>query len=237
MATDQRTDVHVELQLPLEVDYCHPSGGHSQFLFVRHGRTDGNVRRILVGRTDIPLDWLGYRQAEAVAEYVTTLPRPDVIIASPLLRARETAEAMARRFGLPIEIEADVAELNFGAYEGWTFEEIRTRHPDFATSLVDLEFDTHWPEGERLSEFHRRTRNALAKLARLYASHKAIVVTHGGFLGSLAAQLLRTPPNDWPRYQFRNASLTHLEVTADRSVFHRFNDDAHLGMLDPEAAR
>jgi broad specificity phosphatase PhoE len=222
------------LTLPVELSFGHPAGGRSNFYFVRHGRTDGNVRRILVGRTDIPLDDVGRRQASAVAQHLAASDRPDVIVASPLLRARETAEAIAALLNMPIEIDPELAELNFGSFEGWSFDEIRQQRPDFAAQVADFEFDVHWPDGERLSEFHFRTRSALTNLATRYASHSAIVVTHGGFLGSLASQLLGSPPNNWARYQIRNCSVTHLEITAEGSRFHRYNDDAHLVLSQPD---
>jgi broad specificity phosphatase PhoE len=225
------------ITLPIEVVFPHPTGGRSEFYFVRHGRTEGNVRRILVGRTDIPLDELGYRQASAVADHVSSLPRPDVIVASPLLRARQTAHAIAERLALPVEVDPDIAELNFGEYEGWSFDDIQAHRPEFAEKFSDLEFDTHWPGGERLSEFHLRVRSALDNLAKRYASHRAVVVSHGGFLGSLAAQLFGTPPNDWSRYQIQNCSVTHLEIAAERTIFHRFNDCAHLEAVNMEPAR
>lgn len=220
--------------LPIEIPFAHPSGGASELFFVRHGRTDGNVRKILVGRTDIPLDELGYRQAAAMAAHIEHVAQPEVIVSSPLLRARETAQAIADRLDLPVEIEPGIAELNFGTYEGWTLEDIRAQEPEFAAQFSDHEVDMYWPGGERLSEFHLRVRDALSSLATRYASHTAIVVSHGGFLGSMAAQLLGTPPNDWSRYRIRNCSITHLVIRKDHSVFRRFNDCAHLDALEPE---
>lgn len=219
---------------PLELNFTHPSGGRTEFFFVRHGRTEGNARRILVGRTDLPLDDLGVRQAVAVAEHFAASSSPDVIIASPLLRARATAQAIADRLSLPVEIEDDLAELNFGDYEGRSFDEIADEEPELAAQFRDIEMDAHWPGGERQSDFHERVRRVVLSLATRYAAHTAIVVAHGGVLGSLASQLLGTPPNDWARYQFRNCSVTHLEMSADRSVIHRLNDVAHLVTIELE---
>jgi broad specificity phosphatase PhoE len=106
--------------------------------------------------------------------------------------------------------------------------------PEFAARFLDYEFDAQWPGGERLSEFHDRVRRVVTSLATQYASHTAIVVAHGGVLGSLASQLLGTPPNDWSRYQFKNCSVTHLELSSERSVLHRLNDVAHLVSIELE---
>ena len=105
MSRSERGAFTATMDLPIEVPFGHPTGGRSEFIFVRHGRTEGNVRRILVGRTDIPLDELGYQQAASVAAHVGTLARPDVVVASPLLRARETAQAIADVLDLPVEID------------------------------------------------------------------------------------------------------------------------------------
>lgn len=215
-----------------EVEFPHPTGGRTEFFMVRHGRTDGNVRKILVGRTDIPLDEHGVQQAAAVATYVHGNIRPDVIVASPLQRARDTAGAISALLGLPIEIEPEIAELHFGTYEGRAWAELIESEPAFAAQFQDFEADLHWPGGERLSEFHARVRDAFARLAASYANHSAIVVTHGGVLGSLVSQLLGTPPNDWSRYQIRNCSVTHLEVRPHGSILHRLNDVSHLADID-----
>jgi broad specificity phosphatase PhoE len=228
----ERAAFSASIELPIEVPYAHPVGGRSEFIFVRHGRTEGNVRRVLVGRTDIALDDLGYRQAAAVAEHMGTLSRPDVVVASPLLRARETAQAIADHLDLPIAVEPELAELDFGHYEGWSFEDIRAQQPEFAAQFADFDRDAFWPGGERLSEFHQRVMSVLSALATRYASHTAVAVTHGGVLGSMAAQLLGTPPNDWSRYQIKNCSVTHLEIGQERSIIHRFNDCAHLDLVE-----
>lgn len=227
--------VNVETFSATEVDFPHPTGGLTNLYLVRHGRTDGNVRRILVGRTDIPLDDLGVLQAAAVAMYFHGQPRPDVIIASPLMRAQHTAAAVSELLGIPIEIDPDIAELNFGRYEGWSWADLMEKEPEFSSQFSNFDLDLQWPGGERLSDFHHRVRTAFSRLAARYANHSAVVVSHGGVLGSLASQLLGTPPNDWSRYQIRNCSVTHLEVGRQRSVLHRLNDVKHLELLETQA--
>ena len=78
----------------------HRFGGATTFLLVRHGRTEANRRRLLQGQTDIPLDRLGLRQAELVASRIAELPRPDALIASPLSRARVTAETIGAQINM-----------------------------------------------------------------------------------------------------------------------------------------
>jgi broad specificity phosphatase PhoE len=215
-----------EFPSPLEI--THPTGGTTNFVMVRHGRTEGNVRRVLVGRLDIPLDELGEKQAAAVGEHLYGSHKPDLIISSPLIRAHNTARAIAAHCGLPITFDEELMELNFGAYEGFSLDQISEVDPDFAATFGDLEHDRQWPEGERLSEFHRRVMEAFMRLARTYDNHTIVVVSHGGVLGSFSAQLLGTHPNDWVRFQIQNCSITQVELGPQGSVIHCFNETTHL---------
>lgn len=90
----------------------------STFLFLRHGRTDHNLRRIVQGHTDIPLDAVGRAQAIAAAELLAAHPPVHRIVSSDLSRASATAQAVASRLGLPLSLDADLRERGFGPFEG-----------------------------------------------------------------------------------------------------------------------
>ena len=232
----ERSVVSVEIpSFPAPVSIAHPTGGQTNFVLVRHGRTEGNVRRVLVGRNDIPLDALGERQAEAVGAFLAATHSPDVVISSPLIRAHNTARAIAARFNLPISFDAELMELNFGAYEGYSLQEIQREDSEFAATFGDVEHDRQWPEGERLSEFHGRVMHAFLRIAGEYPRHTIVVVSHGGVLGSLAAQLLGTHPNDWARFQIQNCSVIQVEFGLDGSTIHCLNEIGHLADVTDEA--
>jgi len=92
------------------------------FWFLRHGETDWNARGLSQGNVDIPLNTLGWAQAERAAkalEALSTGPRTiATIIASPLSRARNTAEVVAAKLGLPVETDEGLREVSFGVQEG-----------------------------------------------------------------------------------------------------------------------
>ena len=83
----------------------------------RHGETSWNARNIICGRTDIPLNERGKEQAMLLAERLAGVSI-DRIIASPMIRARQTAETAAEKHGLPIMFDERLIEQNFGIYEG-----------------------------------------------------------------------------------------------------------------------
>ena len=88
------------------------------FWFLRHGETDWNAQGLSQGRTDIPLNAVGLAQAERAARTLRGIGGIATIIASPLVRARRTAEIAAEALGLPVGLDAGLQEVNFGEQEG-----------------------------------------------------------------------------------------------------------------------
>jgi broad specificity phosphatase PhoE len=213
----------------------HPTGGRTSLCLVRHGRTLGNVRSVLVGSTDIPLDELGIQQAHLVGERLAAAVKADVLLSSPLQRARVTAEIIGGKMGLIPEIRPNLAEWNFGAAEGLSLETVAMQHPELAVRFADHDdFDVGWPEGEIRRVFHDRVYKEFFDILTAFESHTLIVVAHGGVFGSLLAQIQGRSPNDPKSFDIRNCSVTHLEVSVDETAVHLLNDVEHLNSLtDP----
>ncbi|HEY8447160.1 MAG TPA: histidine phosphatase family protein [Thermomicrobiales bacterium] len=211
---------------------AHPTGGRTTLYLVRHGRTQANHERRLLGSTDAPLDTLGIQQAQRIAERLAAEIRADVLLTSPLQRALMTAQAISERIGLEPRTIPGLAEMNFGDMEGLLFDELLARHPELAKRALDASSgDFAWPNGESLLGFHQRVRSTFASILTEYASHSAVVVTHGGVLGSLLSQLEARPANDWRTYTIMNCSLTHVEFNGDGAQVYVINDCRHLGDL------
>jgi broad specificity phosphatase PhoE len=134
-------------------------------LLVRHGETDWNAEGRLQGHTDRPLNDFGRRQAAALADRLAG-DGIDAVYASDLARARETAEILAERLGLPVVTDPDLRERNWGNWEGLTGSE-RDR-----VEYVGEERDVH---GERVIR-------AVRRIAELHPGERIVVVTHGGSL-------------------------------------------------------
>lgn len=208
-----------------------PAGATTLYL-VRHGRTDSNVRGLLHGSTDVPLDAHGLRQAHRIAERLATEVEIDVLLASPLQRARTTAEIIGDRIGLRPRTLPELVEMDFGALEGVTVEQIIADHPEIAGRLADLEDDElAWPGGESRRQFHDRVLAVFLAILTEHHAHRVAVVAHGGVIGSFLARVHGVSPNDWTTYHTGNCSLTHLDIRPDRTTLHRFNDVVHLEIL------
>ena len=135
----------------------------TRLLLVRHGETDWNAAGRLQGQTDRPLSDFGRRQARQLAEELAD-EGLEAIYSSDLSRARETAEIVSERLGLPVVLDADLREKDWGTWEGLTAVE-RDR-VDFL--------------GESTEEHQERILRALRRIAEQYPDARVLVVTHGG---------------------------------------------------------
>jgi broad specificity phosphatase PhoE len=139
-------------------------------LLVRHGETDWNAEGKLQGHTDRPLNDFGRRQAKALADRLTG---EDIaaIYASDLSRAKETAEIVGERLGLPVVIDADLREKNWGSWEGLTSDE-----------RLNVEY-----EGETTEDHRARILGAVGRIVERHPAQRVVVVTHGGSLRRIQA--------------------------------------------------
>ena len=151
----------------------------AQILLARHGETDWNRDRRVQGHTDVPLNANGIAQARALAEELATEPLI-AVFSSDLARASDTAAAVAGRHGLPVTIDPDLREKNFGSWEGLTDTEIGERFPDAKRRF--------WGDGETTEAVAER---AVAAVARIRSGHPEgllLIVSHGGPLRALLAR-------------------------------------------------
>lgn len=157
----------------------------TEILLIRHGETEWNAVRRLQGHLDIALNAEGERQAAALGQALSDEPL-DVIIASDLQRAMQTAQAIALPRDMTVEIDPGLRERCYGAFEGVLYSEIAGRFPEAYAAWQARDVDARFPDGERkaetLREFHERAISTITRLAARYPNKKIALVTHGGVL-------------------------------------------------------
>jgi probable phosphoglycerate mutase len=146
-------------------------------LLARHGETDAKRRRILLGRSEMPLNAEGRRQAATLGEAVAG--RGIVrLYASPLGRTVETAAIVGARIGLEPVLDARLVETDKGRWEGMARADVKAAERDLYRQLRDDPERFRFPGGETLAEHQRRVLAALREIAR--GPLPALVVCHDG---------------------------------------------------------
>ncbi|MCA1841934.1 MAG: histidine phosphatase family protein [Actinobacteria bacterium] len=184
---------------------------------VRHGATERSVEGRHTGRADIPLTDEGRRQAGMVRERLAGRPFALVLV-SPLKRALETAQLAG--YGDVAEIEPDLMEWDYGAYDNLTAVEIRRERPGWTP------WEGGFPEGETLDQLAARAERVLAR-ARPVEGDVALFA-HGHILRVIAARWLEQPAIEAAHYYLSTASLSVLGRERETPVIDRWNEACHL---------
>jgi probable phosphoglycerate mutase len=142
----------------------------------RHGQTAYNLERRFQGHLPVPLDDTGREQARDLAERASAHAFA-ALWCSPLLRARETAEIVAERIGLPIREDARLMETDAGDWTDRLFTDVMAEDPDGFTGFIEGRPDFAFPGGESFAAQGERVAAALADVER--GDLPALVVCHG----------------------------------------------------------
>lgn len=215
-------------ETPVSALVRHPANGETELYLVRHGQTNANLTRRLVGMTDVPLDALGEQQALLVGERFRAIDI-DAIVTSPLHRARRTAEAIGAVTGIQPQPVPGLVEIDFGRAEGLTIEQILEQFPEMEGRLADIhDAELGWPGGETRRGFHERVMTAFLAILERFVGKSVAVVCHGGVISSFIAQLFDVTAANFLEHSVANCSITHLLVTANETRIHCLNDVVHL---------
>lgn len=203
-------------------------GRPTRMLLLRHGQTELSVQRRYSGRGNPELTELGRRQAEQAARYLASRGGIAAVISSPLARARDTAEAAARALGVPLTVDADLIETDFGQWEGLTFSEAAQRDPEVhAQWLSDTSIAP--PGGESFAEAHRRIRRARNRIIAEHGEATVLVVSHVTPIKTMLRLALDAGPSLLFRLHLDLASLSIAEFYPDGGASVRLvNETSYL---------
>jgi alpha-ribazole phosphatase len=198
-----------------------------RLILVRHGATANNAEGRFTGHLDVALSPQGRLQAEAVAAALVREPLP-AIISSDLARARQTAEIIATRIGVPLELDANLREIGMGAWEGLTFADIQRQYP---TEWAEWQQEASLvapPGGETLLAMLARAGQTLDHCCRTYPDQAVLWVTHGGLIGALVCHLLGIGLEHRRQLRRDNAAISELHLDGPQAILARLNETAHL---------
>jgi ribonuclease H / adenosylcobalamin/alpha-ribazole phosphatase len=205
-----------------------PQGQPTTTLLLRHGQTPLSAERRFAGRGDIPLTEAGRRQAAAAASRLSARGGIDVIVTSPLQRARRTAQAVAEATGAPLQVENDLIEADFGKWEGLTFAEAAAQWPDEMMAWL-ANADVAPPGGESFATAAHRVLGALDRLLAAHPQRTMVLVSHVTPIKTLVCRAILAPPAALFRIHLDVASLCEIDWFSDGPALVRsLNDTAHL---------
>lgn len=185
---------------------------------IRHGETEWNKIGRIQGTTDVPLNEKGKLQAQACGSHLMN-EAWDVIVTSPLKRAKETAAIINETMRLPMVEMKEFQEKHFGKAEGMTAEERYGLYPD-----------KNYPGQEQPQEFHGRLSNGLSQLNERFGNRRVLVVAHGGVINAILEQLAHGEYDGEVRLQ--NGGMNHLAYASERWEIQHYNSIDHLELLD-----
>jgi alpha-ribazole phosphatase len=173
-----------------------------KIILVRHGKTQGNLEKRYIGRTNEPLCADGFEQAAALFKS-GVLPRPDKLIASPYLRCTQTAEILYP--GITCEINDDLRECDFGNFEGKTHDELQDDKE--YTSWIETECLHDIPGGESVTGFKKRCCSAFVEaVINMPDDATVAIVIHGGCIMAILEHFAR-PQKSFPEYYVQNCEV------------------------------
>ncbi|GAA1670743.1 acid phosphatase [Fodinicola feengrottensis] len=192
-----------------------------QVLLIRHGQTEWAAAGRHTGRTDVPLTAVGEQQAKALRPLLAELlgdTTASIVLSSPMERARRTAELA----GLSVTgVDPDLAEMDYGAYEGMTTPEISRTVPGFTVWTHPL------PGGETPAQVGERADAVLSRVGA--AGGTAVLVAHGHLLRVLGARWVGLDPTGGGLLALGTAAVCVLGREHGRPVLRHWNLQATNG--------
>ncbi len=197
----------------------------SALWFIRHGEPHPDVRGRCYGRLDVGLSDEGRRQMAQVAARLAGVPLA-AIYASPRKRTIESAEALAARHACGIQVLDALREIDFGDFEGMTYDAIARDHAELYRQWMETPTEVQFPNGESYSIMRVRVARALDELLARHAGESIALVTHGGVNRIILAGALSIPPDHVFRVGQRYAALNLIRYTGDYPIVEIVNGQA-----------
>jgi broad specificity phosphatase PhoE len=181
-------------------------------LLMRHGETPWNREGRVMGRNPVEIDERGRAQVTAAVDLVRAL-KPDLIVTSPLVRARQSAEIIAEAMGLPILEEPLIAEVKYGRWEGMSYHELVT-DADYL-SYREEPILSPTPGGETIPEVQARGVEAISHTLKRNDGGRVLFVSHGDIIRTVLCHFIGMELRHFRRIRVDNAALSAVQVAGE----------------------
>jgi|UniRef100_A0A7C3WRR8 broad specificity phosphatase PhoE len=193
-----------------------------EIYLIRHGETDWNKEGRFQGRTDIPLNERGKKQAQILSEYLIK-ENIDFIYSSPLKRAYETALPLSQKLNKEIIIRKNWIEFDFGEWEGLTVKEVHEKYPIERDLWLYHTERGRIPKGESFKNAYERLKLEKEFILEEHQNHKIVIFTHGAIIRAALYVFLEIPYLGFGRVTVSSCSVTHFKINRGKFILTRLN--------------
>jgi ribonuclease H / adenosylcobalamin/alpha-ribazole phosphatase len=216
------------------IGWANDLGTPTLMLLGRHGATEFSLEKRFSGRggADVGLAPVGVAQAEALAAEIVARDGVDVVITSPLLRTRQTAQIVADATAAEVLIHDDLAECSFGEWDGFTFDEVQRSWPAQLQAWL-ASTDVAPPGGESFAACRDRVDAARRQMLAEHAGQRIAVISHVTPIKLMVGLCIDAPLHSLYRMELRPCSISTIAWFADgNSSMFGFAESAHLRRVD-----
>ncbi len=199
-----------------------------ELLLIRHGQTDWNAERRIMGNQPIGLNEVGKSQIQKLAELLKPLPI-ESIYSSPLQRTEETSQIINAGRNLKIEFHQNLREIEYGDWIGKTFQEIKA-----LPGYVEHYHSPHLPvcnNGESLTAVQARGVGFIESLRKEFKKRRIAIVSHADWIKCVVLHYLQIPLSQIYQLRIDNGSVTYLTLEEKKNRVISINHTADFDKL------
>jgi broad specificity phosphatase PhoE len=199
----------------------------TQIILVRHGRTPWNKDKIFRGTYDIPHDEVGQEEARLTGEWLKDV-NIHAAYCSPLSRARDTAEAVARHHGIAVQDLPGLIDLNYGDWQGVPLAEVKVKYADLYRQWETAPHTVRFPNGETLDEVRTRTLAAVEEVLKAHPNQVVLLAAHRVVNKVLIAAFIGLDNSHFWRIGQDTTAINRFQWTGSTWNIMLVNDTCHL---------
>lgn len=207
----------------------------TRICFIRHGETDWNVTKRIQGQTDIALSETGHAQALAMAFNAAHYDF-STIYSSDLIRSSATAQMLATRCELEVQLLPKLGERNYGIFQGCTAAEGALKYPAAYAHYVARDLNYDFETGESLLHFAARVAEAVDFMVRHHSGQTLAVITHAGVLDIIYRKATGRPLHTPRDFVIPNCALNWFRFDGQGWHLEAWDDHRHLTKVLMESA-
>ena len=198
-------------------------GKNTEIIFIRHGETDFNRARLYFGHLDPDLNKTGVEQLRKTKILFEKREKmPDVVFSSDLKRCSQSMEILQIDEETEKILTEDLREINFGIFEGKTYEEIKNKYPEKVEKMKNDWRNFKADKGESINEMMLRVAEKMNEIINQYRNKKILVVAHAGVIQALISYYLFGNLDGYWKFKINNGSITKLHVMEDGYTYFEY---------------